>query len=112
MTDTGAGKPKSGSVVTEMELRPEMGRREENRHTDEQNKQQNLNQGLATETHSSAHSGINWGPSYRMKSPGKRIEASFDVPSASDLDSDAEEKATAIATNDGMPEAPGAKAAE
>lgn len=112
MTDTGAGKPQSGSVEAEMELRQEMGQREENRHTNEQNKQQNLNQGMATETHSSAHSGINWGPSYRMKSPGKRINPSSAVPSVSDLDSDAEEKATAIATNDGMPEAPGAKAAK
>jgi hypothetical protein len=36
--------------------------------------------------------------------PGKRVEASSVLPSAADLD--AEEKATAIATNDGMPETP------
>ena len=30
--------------------------------------QQDLNQGMATGTHSSAHGGINWGPSYRLRS--------------------------------------------
>ena len=38
--------------------------------------------------------------------PGKRVEASSVLPSTADLDLDAEEKATAIATNDGMPETP------
>ncbi len=40
------------------------------------------------------------------KRPERRIEASSALPSAADLDFDAEEKATATATNDGMPEAP------
>lgn len=39
-----------------------------------------------------------------VKRPEKRIEASSALPSAADLDFDAEEKATAVATNDGMPE--------
>ena len=41
-----------------------------------------------------------------LKRPAKRVEASSVLPSAADLDLDAEEKATSIATNDGMPEAP------
>jgi hypothetical protein len=41
-----------------------------------------------------------------LKRPEKRVEASSALPSAADLDLDAEEKATSIATNDGMPEAP------
>lgn len=45
-----------------------MGQREERRRTNEQNEQQDLNQGMATGTHSSAHGGINWGPSYRLRS--------------------------------------------
>ena len=35
----------------------------------------------------------------------KRIEASSSLPRAADLDFDAEEKAMAVATTDGMPEA-------
>jgi uncharacterized protein YbaR (Trm112 family) len=41
----------------------------------------------------------------RVKRPEKRIEASSALPSAADLDVDAEEKAMAVGTNDGMPEA-------
>ena len=41
-----------------------------------------------------------------FKWPEKRFEASSLLPSGADLDCDAEEKATAVATNDGMPEAP------
>jgi hypothetical protein len=41
----------------------------------------------------------------RIKRPEKRIEASSALPSATDLDVDAEEKAMSVATNDGMPEA-------
>jgi hypothetical protein len=71
MPDTGARKSQSESLDAETELRDEMGQREETRHTHEQNEQQDLNQGMATGTHSSAHRGIHWGPSYRMRS---RIE--------------------------------------
>jgi uncharacterized protein YbaR (Trm112 family) len=40
-----------------------------------------------------------------VKRPERRIEASSALPSAADLDGDAEEKAMAVATIDGMPEA-------
>jgi hypothetical protein len=50
-----------------------MAQREEGRRTTEQNEQQDLNQGMATGTHSSAHGGINWGPSYRMRSKIERV---------------------------------------
>ena len=38
----------------------------------------------------------------RVKRPERRIEASSALPSAADLDGDAEEKAMAVATIDGM----------
>ena len=41
-----------------------------------------------------------------VKRPERHIDASSALPSAADLDLDAEEKATAVATNDGMPEVP------
>jgi hypothetical protein len=41
-----------------------------------------------------------------VKSAEKHIEMSCILPSGADLDLDAEEKATAVATNDGMPEPP------
>ncbi len=59
---------KSGSWQIAEELRNEMGQREEARRIYAQNEQQDLNQGMATGTHASTHSGINWGPSYRMRS--------------------------------------------
>jgi hypothetical protein len=68
MAGTGTEKSKSGSVEVEKELREEMNQREEGRRTNEQNEQADLNQGMATGTHSSAHGGIHWGPSYRMRS--------------------------------------------
>ncbi len=71
MVGTGTERSKSGSFEAEKELRGQMDQREEVRRTDEQNEQQDLNQGMATGTHSSAHLGIHWGPSYRM---GSKIE--------------------------------------
>jgi hypothetical protein len=68
MTETEIKKSKSGSLESEEELREDMGQRQEIRRTNEQNKQQDLNQGMATGTHSSAHGGIRWGASYRIKS--------------------------------------------
>jgi hypothetical protein len=68
MGGTRAENSQSGSLEAEGELREEMGQREEGRRRDEQNEQQDLNQGMATGTHSSAHGGIHWGPSYRMRS--------------------------------------------
>jgi DUF2934 family protein len=68
MASTETTESKSGSLEVEVELREEMGQHEEKRRTNERNEQQDLNQGMVTGTHSSAHSGINWGPSYRLKS--------------------------------------------
>jgi hypothetical protein len=59
---------KSDSWQIAEELRKEMGQREEGRRTNAQNEQRNLNQGMPSGTHSSAHVGIHWGPSYLMRS--------------------------------------------
>jgi Protein of unknown function (DUF2934) len=67
MAGTEKEKSKFGSLEAEGELREEMGQREEGRRRDEQNEQQDLNQGMATGTHSSAYGGIHWGPSYHMR---------------------------------------------
>jgi len=72
MAETGTKKSKSGSLEAEGELREELGQREEGRRTNERIEQQNLNQGSATGTHSSAHGGIHWGPSYRMRSKSEQ----------------------------------------
>lgn len=72
-----AGKAK-GSLEVEEELREEVELREEERLTEEQIEQQDINQGMDTGTHSSAHRGVNWGPSFRIRaetappSPTKR----------------------------------------
>ena len=68
MADTETKKSGSGSLEAEKDLRQEMGQREDFRRTNEENQRQDLNQGMATGTHSLAHRGIHWGPSYRMKS--------------------------------------------
>ena len=44
-----------------------------------------------------------------VKNPLSRIEAATTVPTAADLDLDAEEKAAGLATNEGMPEAESAQ---
>ena len=71
MPGTGTRTSQSERLDAEKELQEEMGQREKGRHTNEQNEQQDLNQGMATGTHSSAPGGIHWGPSYRI---GSRIE--------------------------------------
>jgi Protein of unknown function (DUF2934) len=68
MAGIGTEKSNPGSLEAEEKLREEMGQREDGRRAHEQNEQQDLNQGMATGTHSSAHAGIHWGPSYRMRS--------------------------------------------
>jgi len=68
MTGTETKMSKSGSLEAEEGFREEMGQREEGRRTNGQHEQQDLNQGMQTGTHSSPHPGINWGPSYRMRS--------------------------------------------
>lgn len=74
MADTGPINSKSGSLKVEEEIREEMDLREEERRASERNEQQNLNQGMAMATHSSAHGGIRWGPSHRLRS---NIEQAF-----------------------------------
>src|SRR5579864_7484730 len=68
MADTGATKAKSGNLEAEEGIREEMEQRGAGRRTSDRNEQQDLNQGMETGTHSSAHQGVNWGPSYRMRS--------------------------------------------
>lgn len=88
MTDTGTAKSKSGNLNANEEQRKEERRAteqteehdlnqgleaeeeqlEEGRRTTERNEQQDLNQGMETGTHSSAHQGVSWGPSYRIRS--------------------------------------------
>ncbi len=45
--------------------------RQEDRRTNELVVQQDLNQGMDTGTHSSAHRGVNWGPGFRVRSTKK-----------------------------------------
>ena len=45
--------------------------RQEERRTNELVVQQDLNQGMDTGTHSSAHRGVNWGPDFRVRSTKK-----------------------------------------
>ena len=74
MTGTGQAKAKSNSLEAEQELRQEVELRQEERHTSERIEQQDLNQGMDTGTHSSTHLGVNWSPSYRMRT---EIEQAF-----------------------------------
>jgi len=70
MEHTGAEKAKPGSLMEEG-LTEDMEQREQGRRTSERNERQDLNQGMNTGTHSSSYRGLDWGPSYRIKS---RIE--------------------------------------
>jgi Protein of unknown function (DUF2934) len=74
MAGTGKAKDKSDSLEAEEELRQEVELRDEERVTEEQIEQQDLNQGMDTGTHSSTHRGVNWSPSYRLRS---EIEQTF-----------------------------------
>jgi len=67
MGGTGKAKARSDSLEAEQELREEVELREEDRLTDERIEQQDVNQGMDTGTHSSAHRGVNWSPSYRVR---------------------------------------------
>ena len=67
MAGTGKAKARSDRLEAEEELREEVELREEERLTDERIEQQDLNQGMDTGTHSSAHRGVNWSPSYQMR---------------------------------------------
>ena len=74
MAGTGKAKATSDRLEAEEELR------EEERLTNVRIEQQDLNQGMDTGTHSSAHRGVNWSPSYQMRpkiepATKKQIEA-------------------------------------
>jgi hypothetical protein len=68
MNAAGTDKSKFNSLKADEELREEMWKRQQERRANEQNEQQDLNQGMAAGTHSSAHGGIRWDASYRMRS--------------------------------------------
>jgi len=74
MAGTGKAKVRSDSLEAEEELREEVEAREEDRLTEEQIEQQDINQGMDTGTHSSAHRGVNWSPSYRIR---PKVEPAF-----------------------------------
>jgi hypothetical protein len=81
-TGTGKAKVQSEALEGEKDFRHETESREEQRRTDEQIEQQDLNQGMDTGTHSSAHLGVNWGSAYRLRPEAesaapqsKRVEA-------------------------------------
>ena len=67
MAGTGKATAKSYTLEAEQDLRHEAGVRQEERHTGERIEQQDLNQGMDTGTHSSAHGGVDWGPSFRVR---------------------------------------------
>ena len=67
MAGTGKAKVRSDSLKAEEELREEVELREEERLTEERIEQQDINQGMDTGTHSSAHRGVRWSPSYRIR---------------------------------------------
>ncbi len=74
MAETDATKTKSGSLKAEKELDAEVQQHAGARRATERAKQQDLNQGMDTGTHESGRTGINWGPSYQVRSiaGGKR----------------------------------------
>jgi hypothetical protein len=74
MAGTGQAKAKSDGSEAAEELGQEMELRQEGRLTGERIEQQDLNQGMDTGTHSSTHLGVNWGPSYRVRT---EIEQAF-----------------------------------
>jgi DUF2934 family protein len=67
MPGTGKAKAQPDSLEAEKDFREERELREEDRIADEQIVQQDLNQGMDTGTHSSSHSGVNWGSAYRVR---------------------------------------------
>ncbi len=74
MAETDSTKTKSGSLKAEEKLDVEMEQHAEPRRAKERATQQDLNQGMDTGTHESGRTGINWGPSYKVRSiaNGKR----------------------------------------
>ena len=62
MAGTGIGKAKSGNLDAKEE------EREEGRRSSDRNEEQDLNQGMDTGTHDSTRHGVDWGPSYQVRS--------------------------------------------
>lgn len=71
MDDIRRTEPNPGNFMEEG-LKEDMEQRQEGRRTNERNEQQDVNQGMNTGTHSPAYRGLNWGPSYRMRSKIER----------------------------------------
>jgi Protein of unknown function (DUF2934) len=72
MAGKGKAQAKSDSLEAEEELRQEVELRDEGRVTEERIEQQDLNQGMDTGTHSSAHRGVAWKPEFRLRSETER----------------------------------------
>ncbi len=85
MAETDATKTKSGSLKAEEKLDAEMEQHAGARRANERAKQQDLNQGMDTGTHESGRTGINWGPSYQVRSTasGKRQKKNEPIKTSS-----------------------------
>jgi hypothetical protein len=85
MAETEATKTKSGSLKAEEKLDAEMEQHAGARRANERAKQQDLNQGMDTGTHESGRTGINWGPSYQVRSTasGKRQKKTEPIKTSS-----------------------------
>ena len=85
MAETEATKTKSGSLKAEEKLDAEMEQHTGARRANERAKQQDLNQGMDTGTHESGRTGINWGPSYQVRSTasGKRQKKNEPIKTSS-----------------------------
>jgi hypothetical protein len=62
MAGTGTRKAKSENLEAKQE------ERDQERRNAERTEQQDLNQGMDTGTHDSTRSGVDWGPSYQVRS--------------------------------------------
>ena len=72
MAGRGRAKAKSDTLKAEEGLRQEVELRDEERVTEEQIEQQDINQGMDTGTHSSTHRGVDWRPEFRLRSEIKQ----------------------------------------
>ena len=72
-------KPETDTSEAGDEIRHDAGLRQQGRVANEQVRQQVLNQGADTGTHSSSHQGVNWGPAYRMLKPPHPTKAQIEA---------------------------------
>ena len=82
--ETPKSKESKESEAAEV-MESEMENRDQVRHVDERDEQQDLNQGMATGTHDPRHLGVKWSPSYRTH--GKRANPKV-VPEKQKTDSE------------------------